>query len=158
MSIFTNRFLILAAAGLFYSNSGMSGPFDPSEYLLKKELSKGVLTLTDVTIFKVDGHRYKQFNASNGAVLLPSETEMPIVREPRALCSYHLKAFQEVLKIREHVLIAREVKKLHSKEILRLVGKCIEGTLKGPEIKVTTRDGLEVQMTPKKKTPEKIEK
>ena len=112
-----------------------------------------------MTIYKINGIRYKQFNATTGSVFLQSPAQIPEFQESLALCKYHLKAFEEVLMIREHVLMDREVKHKYSKRIISLVSKCVGGKLKGPEIVIETRDGLEVKLTPTKesktKQPEK---
>ena len=131
-----------------------SSPFDPSGYIheTEKQNAEKAGKLLSRAIFRINGQRFQKFLSSEGAVYLPSSGETPEVHEEFALCPQHLKLMNEVLPMRENLIIEPALKKFEI-QIVNLIRKCQEGRIKSPVAVQENPDGAVVEIKAKEAEP-----
>jgi hypothetical protein len=147
------KYLILAS---LLSLAAQANPFDPKAYIDNQEVKKPEPAeehiLLSRGIYKLEGVRYQKFLSNQSAVYLPSPKEIPDLMETAALCPVHIQLLREVLPIREGLAIGKEFKP-HEKEILRIIGLCRDGKIRGPSLIVEQADGSLVEVKAKEGKP-----
>lgn len=136
------------------TNPTLTNPFDPGAYIKQQQITSGANKneLQTHSVYRLNGKRYFRFDATTGAVLLPSIGNTYDVTEASAVCGHHLKFWQEVLPIREKLPLDKKTLS-RKKEILALIEKCQQGKIAGPVITEQTPGGETLQIKAKAEPP-----